>query len=271
MHILSKPIYVKKIWGGTKIFEYFSRHLISDAHIGESFELSGLPDGIISIGGENTALPLVIKYIDANRNLSLQVHPQIDKDGYHRKFEVWYILDALPESRIFCGWNRKVTKEMVERGIKEHTISELMNEYYVKPGDFFVIPPGTVHSIGKGILLYEAQNTCADTLRLYDWDRGRKLQLAEALDMMSVRPSNNIVRNISNIYKLETNFFDITIFDCKADRIEKVIQYGVITVLSGEIIVGNDVFKKGNTVLIENNENVILSQESMAVLLDDYK
>lgn len=216
-----KPIYKEILWGGRKIGSYFNRK-IPEGNIAESWELCCREDGmnIIKNGQlEGNSLldliseykekvlgikvyekygvyfPLLIKFIDANDKLSVQVHPDDDyakligeKNG---KNEVWYIIDAKKDAKLIYGLKENVSREDFISAIKSNKICETLNEVYVKPGDCIYIPSGTVHAIMDGILLAEIQQNSNTTFRIYDWDRydshgnKRELNIDKALDVIN--------------------------------------------------------------------------------------
>jgi mannose-6-phosphate isomerase len=119
--------------------------------------------------------PILIKFIDANDWLSIQVHPD-DKLAWNRhqslgKTEMWYILDADPDSELIAGFSKKVDKKGYQKHLEDKTLKSIMNYEKVKKGDVFYTPAGRVHALGPGILLAEIQQTSDVTYRIYDWDR----------------------------------------------------------------------------------------------------
>lgn len=187
-----KPILKERVWGGDKFGQ----------SAGESWEISGFEDesSLISNGFlEGNALydiietymgdivgddiykhygnefPLLIKTLDINERLSIQVHPD-DETAYDRhnsygKCEAWYILDAKPGSVIYMGFNRDMDPNEFYRRCKEGNVEECLNCYHPKKGDFFYIEPGTIHSAGNGLVIAEIAQICDVTYRLYDWGR----------------------------------------------------------------------------------------------------
>lgn len=141
-----------------------------------------------------TAFPLLLKLIDANEVLSIQVHPSDEKaiklgEKDLGKTEMWYILEAKPNSFIYMGLKKNVKREHILKEIQHQgDVEQLLNKVYVKPGEHYLIPPGMVHAIGPGILLAEIQQNSNLTYRLYDWNRldfdgqGRELHLKKAID-----------------------------------------------------------------------------------------
>lgn len=214
---LFDPILKEKIWGGNRL-ETVLRHEAMD-HCGESWEVSGLvgdesvvANGFLAENNLNELLeiyltdlvgeknyekyglgfPLLIKFIDANDNLSVQVHPDDElakrKYGQSGKTEMWHVIAAEPGAGLYVGFNQKVTKEQYVKVVEEGTLAELLKFYPVQPGDTFMIPAGTVHAIGKGVLLAEIQQPSDVTFRIFDWNRvddegnPRELHTAEALE-----------------------------------------------------------------------------------------
>ncbi len=205
------------LWGGNRLRNYGK--ISTQERIAESWELSCHPDGesVISSGEfEGMTLsaflkeypeaagiysekfdrfPVLIKLIDAKENLSIQVHPDNAYAMRHEndwgKTELWYIIEAEPNAEIIYGVKHAVTKEELRSAVEQHHLPELLNHVPVKAGDVFFIPAGTVHAIGKGILLAEIQQTSNLTYRLYDYDRGRELHIEKALSVAKLTPSEN--------------------------------------------------------------------------------
>ncbi|MDD5328203.1 MAG: class I mannose-6-phosphate isomerase [Phycisphaerae bacterium] len=214
-----EPIYKKRIWGGQKLKEIFGKHIPPLEKIGESWELADLPDDksvIINgefagqninsvirkypeeiIGSSNFSenLPLLIKFLDAEDILSVQVHP--DEQTCKRmgrgepKTECWYIISAAPDAVIYKGLKKGVTKEQFSIAIKNGTAAELLVKVPVKPGQCHFLPSGTVHSIGAGLLIAEIQTPSDTTYRVFDWNRvddtgkARQLHIEEALESIN--------------------------------------------------------------------------------------
>lgn len=196
-----KTILKSMLWGGEKILPY--KGIVSDQkQIGESWEISGVKDnesvvaegpdagmklpeliardGAKLLGEENykrfgEEFPLLIKFIDARQDLSIQVHPN-DEQAWERhrskgKTEMWYVVDADPGSSLRSGFAKKVTPEEYEASIADNTITELLAEYDIHAGDLFFLPAGRIHSIGAGAFIAEIQQTSNITYRIYDFNR----------------------------------------------------------------------------------------------------
>lgn len=213
------PIFKEKIWGGQKINTVLQKDYGSLENCGESWEISGvagnisivsngvlkgepldklvstyksqiLGDGIYSRFGDE--FPLLIKFIDAAEDLSIQVHPddELAKERHNGfgKTEMWYVLQADLESTLISGFNTPTNREEYLDYFNSGNILKILNKEFVFKNDVFYLPAGRVHTIGKGILLAEIQQTSDITYRIYDFDREdkdgnkRELHVNEALD-----------------------------------------------------------------------------------------
>lgn len=199
------PILKEMIWGGKKIPQKLNVNVDEDVKIGENFAVSGLKNdqSVVSNGplaGKNmtelieaykeellgakvyqqfgTNFPLLIKYIDANDDLSIQVHPNDEqakiKHNSFGKTEMWYVVDAEANADLVSGFSKKTTAEEFEQYHSSGMLMELMQKHPTAAGDTFFIPAGKVHSIGAGNLIAEIQQTSDITYRIYDFDRRDK-------------------------------------------------------------------------------------------------
>ena len=218
MEVVKLRPYIKEIvWGGNTLRGYGK---VSDGkNIAECWELSLHKEGssIIDSGelkgkaladvltkedyGKNCEkfpfFPTLIKLIDADRELSVQVHPSdeyaLKNENSFGKTEMWYILEAKKGAGIYLGFKRDTTKEEVEQKIKDNTLVDLLNFIEVKPGDCYFVKSGTVHAIGGGITLFEVQQNSALTYRLYDWGKlgmdgkPRELHIDKSLKVMNFK------------------------------------------------------------------------------------
>jgi mannose-6-phosphate isomerase len=214
-----EPIYKRRIWGGQKLREVFNKDIPPLEKIGESWELADLPDdkSVITNGeltGQtlNSAIkkypkeitgdknfsgpfPLLIKFLDAEDILSVQVHP--DSQTCRRmgkgdpKTECWYIIFAAPGAVIYKGLKKGVTKEEFSKAIKKGSVAELLEKVPVEAGQCHFLPAGTAHSIGAGLLIAEIQTPSDTTYRVFDWNRiddtgkARPLHIEEALESIN--------------------------------------------------------------------------------------
>ena len=142
---------------------------------------------IDALGGE---YPLLVKVIQADDTLSIQVHPdddlavKLEGEGNRGKTECWYVLDAAPDAKLVYGIKENATKEELAKAIEESKLDPYLEFVNVKKGDFIFIPAGTVHAIGAGLRLMEVQQSCDLTYRLYDWGRGREVHIEKGLDVI---------------------------------------------------------------------------------------
>ena len=233
------PLAIRKPWGGNALVTQLGKNFVEcddegnevvlsvDEKIGECWELAdmGAEDSVVSEGwlagnaisdlmetylerivGENVynfygrQFPLLIKFLDINDKLSVQVHPDDDvaAERYDSlgKAELWYVVDAKPGAKMYCGFAKEVTaQEFYDRCIKG-TVEEVLNVIYPKKGDVIYVTPGTVHAADGGLLIAEIQESSDMNFRLFDWGRelnpetARKTHLEEAIDMIDFKAFN---------------------------------------------------------------------------------
>lgn len=214
------PILQQKIWGGNKLVTEFNKE--SDlSNIGESWELSGVENFVSIVANGNLAgktlteliethkgdfvgekvyknfgneFPLLFKFIDASDDLSIQLHPNDElakiRHNSFGKTEMWYVLSADENARLYAGFSKKMDREIYLNHFNKGEVLDVIHVDEVKKGDVFFIEVGTIHAIGKGILIAEIQQTSNITYRIYDWDRvdtqgnGRELHTDLALDAL---------------------------------------------------------------------------------------
>jgi len=211
-----KPIYKQRIWGGQKLGEFFNKDIPPFEKIGESWELADLPEdkSVVANGklagqtlasvikkypkeitgdeGFSGPFPLLIKFLDAEDVLSVQVHP--DPQTCQRmgkgepKTECWYIISAASGAVIYKGLKKGVSKEEFAKAIKKGSVAEKLAKVSVEAGQCHFLPAGTAHSIGVGLLIAEIQTPSDTTYRVFDWNRvddtgkPRQLHIEEALE-----------------------------------------------------------------------------------------
>jgi mannose-6-phosphate isomerase len=206
-----EPVVKDKIWGGRNLHTVLGKSLPPGAPVGETWEawegcriangsaqgqtLAQVaerdPAGVL--GAASARFPLLFKFIDAQDDLSVQVHPddaqaQVMEHYPFGKTEAWYILHAAPGARLILGFNRAARPEEIAASVRDNTLVRLMAEVPVQPGDALFVPAGTVHAIGRGIVLAEIQENSDITYRLYDWGRkaeGRALHIDQSLKVLN--------------------------------------------------------------------------------------
>jgi len=192
----------EKVWGGEALVSRYNKKPNGSNHNGESWEISAVAENesVVSNGflaGNNimelievymgditgdiiyekfgSEFPLLIKFIEAKEDLSIQVHPgnamAKERHNAYGKTEMWYILESEKDARLYSGFNEGVTKEMYLKAIEDGTLATLLNSESALPGDTFFTPAGRIHAIGAGIVLVEIQQTSDITYRVFDWNR----------------------------------------------------------------------------------------------------
>ncbi|MFD2101735.1 type I phosphomannose isomerase catalytic subunit [Flagellimonas iocasae] len=293
-----KPILKERLWGGTKLKDVLGKPIDSDI-TGESWELSGVQGDISEVAngplegislkelivdhGEKllgksvverfgTEFPILIKFIDAKQDLSIQLHPNDDlaKERHNSfgKTEMWYIMDADPGAKLIVGFNKNVEKEEYIHSLEKGTLLELMNYEEISEGDTFFINTGKIHAIGAGTLLAEIQQTSDITYRVYDFDRKdkngnlRELHTSLAVDAIDYELKDDfkvayankkdVVNTMVDCPYFKTNFLDLD-GDLYQD-ISKRDSFTIYMCVGGEATISNDwgsaAIKRGETILI---------------------
>lgn len=218
--LVLEPRYDERPWGGRRLATHLGKRLPDAARIGESWETAGVarvvngplagttlqelverdPIGLLGNRGRVSSqpfgdFPLLAKFIDASETLSVQVHPDdagAAPLGQRGKTEAWHILDAAAEGFLITGFREWVTPPQVRQALEREQLGDLLDRLPVSAGDTVIVPAGTVHAIGAGVLLYEIQETSDLTFRLYDWGRrdqqGRPRQLHVDEALTALRP-----------------------------------------------------------------------------------
>lgn len=313
---LLSPIGKDYIWGGERLNKEFGKKL--NVHpLAETWECSTHPDGLsIVASGEYAGmtlkevlkrnpeyigkyanaegeLPILVKLIDAQQNLSVQVHPddryaKIYENGQSGKNEMWYVLDAEPQAQLIYGFTQQLTKQEIKSYLENGIIESFLQKVSVKKGDSFYIEAGTVHAIGAGVLIAEIQENSNLTYRLYDYNRNdsngnkRELHIEKALDVINL----NIIGN-TNLRKCSGKSSFERICNCPYFKVDKIqIEKGSVTLDNQQdafhillCINGNGklkysrteslTFSKGDCIFIPINSRVINLVEN-AEILDVY-
>lgn len=280
-----EPIYKERIWGGQKLKEFFNKDIPAGTKIGESWELADLPEDksviangplagrtlaealekypeeITGIANYKPPFPLLIKILDAEDILSVQVHP--DSQTCERmgkgdpKTECWYILAAGADSYIYKGLKPGTTKEQFALAIKDGACADLLNRVPVKAGQCHFLPAGTAHAVGPGLLIAEIQTPSDTTYRVFDWNRlqddgrPRQLHIAEALESIHFNQNPNELTVATSGVLVDSNVFKI---DKSTETILNPGRMKVLIIIqgSGQIISSDSeiCFNKGRTILI---------------------
>lgn len=303
-------IFKEKIWGGRRLESFLGKKLPKDKPIGESWELVDHREDISIVKngkykGDNlksliknfekelvgkdvklsrgSRFPLLFKFIDASKKLSIQVHPD-DEYAYHNerdetgKTEAWYVVWAMTGAQLVCGFKEHMSKRRFKKVIESKKIRDYLNYINIYKGDLIFIPPGTIHTIMGGVLLAEIQQNSDATYRISDWDRvdrygkSRELHIDKALDVIDfslvrnykIQPLLiNIDRNIINYLVVCEKFavelceiFDEYKLDCDGSK------FYILSFLegNGQIFYGNesDINLNTKTLDIKKGETILL-------------
>lgn len=310
------PILKEKIWGGNKLKEVLHKPSQKEK-LGESWEISGVENDISIVAngtlkgrsinsiqeefkgkflGEQLytlfggKFPLLIKFIDAHTELSVQLHPDdqlaLERHDSFGKTEMWYILQADKGAEINVGFKKNISKEEYLQYLDSGRIIEILNFEKVEKGDAFFIKPGTVHAIGAGVLLAEIQQTSDITYRIFDWNRkdenGRERELHTdlALDAIDFEQKKDFRRNytrslntsnrIAECKYFTTNFLPVSKGSMKKDysAIDSFVIYMCVKGTAEISVNGNsENVKMGETVLIPaQNKEVQISSKGAELL-----
>lgn len=294
-----KPRFKERIWGGSMLASKMGKKLPEGKMIGESWELSGVQGDIsvVSNGklkGNNleelievymgelvgdkvyekfgVEFPLLIKLIDARDVLSIQVHPDDElareRHNSYGKTEMWYVVGNEPGAFLYVGFNGRVSREQYLEAVAKGNLPELLARWEVKPGDAYFIPAGTIHAIGKGLLIAEIQQTSDITYRVDDWgrvdDKGNPRELhtelaVDAIDFgepkdlnVTAAPIVNEPVNIADCRYFTTN--EIELDGTLARDYEDLDSFVIYMCLDGEMKVacqgGEETLEKGETMLV---------------------
>ena len=284
-----KSIYFNKVWGG-RDFESF-RYNLPQGNIGESWDVACHENGISIIEngylkgkslkevieaygtdllGKNIDLekfPLLIKLINTNEKLSVQVHPDdnyaLNNENSLGKTEAWYVIDADKDSDIIVG-TKNCEKSIFEKAIKEGKTAQYLNNVKVKKGDFFIINSGLVHGIGKGVIIAEIQQNSDITYRLYDYGRNRELHVNKALDVINfdLKAENSLgKKEVLDGYEKEllciNKYFTIEKYIIKNKILDKsnINKFFLYTCVDGE---GTIVWNKNDKFCINKGDSIFI-------------
>jgi len=255
------PILKHRLWGGSALAEIYHKTDDTQTKFGESWEISDLDDNVsVVVNGflaENDlrelieiymgelvgdavfeknglGFPLLIKLIDAQDDLSVQVHPDDtlaqERYGQNGKTEIWYVVHADNNAGIYVGFNKPVEKQDYINAVQQKEVAALLQFYPVKKGDLFFIPAGTVHALGKGVRIAEIQQPSDITYRIFDWNRvdeqgmPRELHVAEALDAIHFDDDEPYKIEYQEKNNTTSNLFRSEFFNINAILFDKPLQ-----------------------------------------------
>ena len=300
------PILKQTLWGGEKI-KIFKQLNSSLKHIGESWELSGVPgcESIVAngalkgtalselirrfgpalVGNENyqtfgNLFPLLIKFIDAHLDLSIQVHPDdhLAQERHHcpGKNEMWYVISNEPNAHLCAGLSHVITPEEYEKRIKNGSIEEVLKFHQLHAGDVFNIPAGRIHSIGAGAFIAEIQQTSDVTYRLYDFNRRdangnlRELHTELAKDAIDYTVHDDYRTHYTSyinkpVELITSPHFTTSLYNLTEDMTcdySELDSFVVFICIEGEAILHDD---RGNEVHIRQGETVLVPAQTNSI------
>lgn len=287
-----KPGFKDYIWGGHRLVEEYGKEFDGEI-LAESWELSCYPDAPSTIAngvhagktlrqyieeqgkdvlgtncGRFEDFPILIKFIDAKADLSIQVHPDneyaLKNEGQYGKTEMWYVVDAGKDACLYFGFQKEISREEFARRIEEDTLLEVLEAVPVKRGDVFFIEAGTIHAIGKDILLAEIQQNSDVTYRVYDYGRvgadGRKreLHIEKALDVTKRRPADRDKDFYPHV--ADCDYFTVDKLELDGDTMKEMrgcvseASFMSVLILDGHGMISNQgerlEFKKGDSIFL---------------------
>lgn len=301
-----EPILKPVIWGGSRLCEFKNIKPVKDG-IGESWEISGVKGSIsvisdgdlkgvslseLLLGSKEqlvgkkvyekygNTFPLLIKFIDARDDLSIQVHPddRLAKQRHNSfgKTEMWYVINAAPDAYLYSGFQKSITPDEYVERVKNNTFTETLQKYYVKPGDVFFLPAGRVHAIGAGCFIAEIQQTSDITYRIYDYNRKdadgntRELHTDLAKDAIDYTvyptykteylPTPNHPVKLASCNYFTTNLLDLSL---EINRDYSFLDSFVIFIcIDGSCQITDD---KGNSVVLKQGETLLIPADTNSV------
>ena len=291
-----KPSVKDYIWGGN-FFQKFLKGLDKE-RVSECWELSVRDeDSSIIASGPNAGkrlsevitkedigpvmdrfpyFPLLIKLIDAKENLSVQVHPSDDYalkyESSFGKSEMWHIISADEGSGLYVGLNKDYSKEDIKKALEDGTILDCLNFFKVKPGDTFVIDPGTIHAIGKGVRLIEIQQNSNLTYRLFDYNRKdkngnpRELHIAKALEVINFKQYK--VNKSESSLLADNKYFTVKegSFNGEIELKANETAFISFTFLEGEGMVNDIEFKQFDTFFLPFRKEAVIKGKGKVVI-----
>ena len=308
-----EPAFKDNLWGGTKLRTVYGKKCDYDV-IGESWELSAHPDGqsVIAsgiftgmyfgefiekyghdvVGWKSSSLdrfPVLIKFIDAKKDLSIQIHPDDDYaleiENEFGKNEMWYVVDCEPGAFLYCGLKKDSSKEEIRERIENNTITDILNKIEVHKGDCVMVKAGTIHAIGAGILICEIQQNSNCTYRMYDYDRKdkfgnkRELHIDKAIDVVDVKKYKPFISDNKDVPEGAEVLVSCKYFECykyvlgsdaaKADHASDIEDncYNIETVRNtGKVNISVDAMSFRSVIVIDGSGKIAVGNNTM-----DYK
>jgi mannose-6-phosphate isomerase len=282
--LVFEPIFMERIWGGRRLESLYGKQLPSAALIGESWEIVDRPEAqsvvhdgplrgatlhhlwcehrelIFGRVPDSPRFPILCKLLDAQENLSLQVHPPAaiaKKLKGESKSELWYVMNAAPKARIYAGLKKQTTREAFLKALEQGQVEEWLHAIEVKTGDAIFLPSGRMHALGAGNVLVEIQENSDTTYRIFDWDRSKKgraareMHIAEAMqciDFTDIEPGLSRPKGETLV---QNELFEIDKWDLAKEReIVAAGRFAIVVCLTGKIECAGKQFRAGEFFLM---------------------
>lgn len=308
-----EPIYKKRVWGGKQFGQLFDPSLNQEEKFGESWNIVDREEdqsickldtnetitirellarrGTEIMGPswiEGKRFPILIKWLDCQERLSLQVHPPAElalKLGGEPKTENWYVVKSCNNSGLFLGFNKEVSKSQFEKALKENKAEEFCNRIESKPNDSVLVRSGRIHAIDAGNLILEIQQNSDTTYRVYDWGRmgldgkPRKLHIQESLESIDFQDNNQSALKTSNNPGFETiaecEYFRIRRLNLSANAKYKIkessTECAILSPFKGKPFCENQLLEIGSSYISPYSKSCeIESAEQSSLLITDF-
>ena len=301
--LVFEPLFMERVWGGRRLESLFGKHLPSAALIGESWEVVDRPEAqsvvhegplrgetlhslwckhrepIFGDVPDSPRFPILAKLLDAQENLSLQVHPPTKiarKLGGEPKSELWYVADAVPKARIYAGLKKGTSREIFEKALEQEKVEQYLHSLDVATGDAIFLPSGRLHALGGGNLLVEIQQNSDTTYRVFDWNRSKKgrarreMHTARALQCIDFGDVEPTLLRPEGELLIRNELFEIEKWTLTTERpIAEPGRFAIVVCLTGESEYAGRSFKPGEFFLVpaQLEDRVILPKGENVSLL----
>jgi len=297
--LVFEPLFMARVWGGRRLESLYGKRLPPAALIGESWEIVDRPEAqsvvhegplrgrtlhnlwckhreaIFGDVPDAPRFPILAKLLDAQENLSLQVHPPpklAAELGGEPKSELWYVADAAPAARLFVGLKKSSSRAAFEKAIKEETLETHLHSISVKTGDAIFLPSGRLHSLGAGNVIVEIQQNSDTTYRVYDWDRVKKggaprtMHIEQALRCIDFTDREASLLKLEGEALVRHEMFDVEKWLLDQPReIASSGSFAIVVCLTGSIRCAGRQFEPGDFFLVPAN----LAERAVEPISDD--
>ena len=260
---------MERVWGGRRLESLYGKRLPSAALIGEAWEIVDRPEAqsvvhegpvrgatlhelwtkhratIFGAVPDSPRFPILCKILDAEENLSLQVHPPAavaKKLGGESKSELWYVANASPKARIYAGVKKGTTRESFLKALEEGKVEKSLHAIDVKAGDAIFLPSGRMHALGAGVVLVEIQENSDTTYRIYDWNRAKKrrpprqMHVAEAMQCVDFKDVEAGLLQASGESLVRHDLFEVEKWNLRTPRsVAPAGQFAIVCCLAGAV------------------------------------